>query len=221
MTLNAIQEAIKDDMEAYSAKIEHARTHLEPGARELSDLLRAELDNSDYFQAQLVAIGYGICGGTDLGHIAPIARIIQITHAAAQLTARGDVLAGANALHVAMALLANVNAPESLRIKALSITHRSMMLHTQALAATVQDSDSTIHCYATEEVLNPLHVGMVFTGVGCPETDAITPFALAWGRALRTMATTDQNHASAQLQGVDFWPPEQLAILRKFYTLHT
>lgn len=221
MALQDIQRAVRQDMQAYCAQIQQNRRHLEPGTRTLSDLLEQQLrSDGDYLQAQLVLIGYDICGGAAMAELIPVARAIQTVHAGAQLLAKGHSLAHANAVHIALAQLANVAAPEALRIKALSITHRSMMLHAQGLAAADKLSDHALFCFATEEILNPLHVGMVFTGVGCPETDAITPFAMAWGRACRAADASDADAAQAALDELDFWPANQLRTIRECYQWH-
>ena len=218
MKLHEISSAIRDDLRDYCTAIDRNRNHLNPDTRILSDQLVRQLRaDTDYLQAHLVVLGYEICGGASMAAIIPVARSIQVAHAGAQLLAKGHGVASAHALHIAMTQLANVDAPDSLRIKALSITHRSMMLHAQGLAAANQTSANSVYCFATERILNPIHVGMVFTGVGCPETDAITPFAMAWGRAAVDDTENGFGAALKFLDELDFWPQQTLQNLRSFY----
>jgi geranylgeranyl diphosphate synthase, type I len=89
--------------------------------------------------------------------------------------------------HAAQTVLANLNAEPELRLKALSITNRTMMItaHGQTLdimnelVKTPTEADITRVLEwktALYTIINPLHVGMVLAGAGCRETDAITPF---------------------------------------------
>jgi geranylgeranyl diphosphate synthase, type I len=98
--------------------------------------------------------------------------------------------------HAAQTILANLDAPEDLRLKVVSIANRTMMVtaHGQTndiineVVANVTEED-------VERVLewktahytfnNPLHVGMVLAGAECDATDAITGYAMQAGKAFQ------------------------------------
>lgn len=90
--------------------------------------------------------------------------------------------------HAAQMLLANVDADPELRIKALSIMNRTLLItaHGQTndiineVRADVNEKsveDVMLWKTAYYTFLNPLHVGMVFAGADCHQTDAITEYA--------------------------------------------
>lgn len=98
--------------------------------------------------------------------------------------------------HAAQMILANLDAPETLRLNVVGIVNRTMMItsHGQTsdimneVVASVTEADvdrvlewKTAHY----TILNPLHVGMVLAGADCSATDAITPFAMHAGRAFQ------------------------------------
>jgi geranylgeranyl diphosphate synthase type I len=98
--------------------------------------------------------------------------------------------------HAAQAILANLDAPENLRLNVISITNRTMMItaHGQTddimneVVADVSNEDirrvlewKTAHY----TFLNPLHVGMVLAGADCHATDAITEYAMQAGMAFQ------------------------------------
>jgi geranylgeranyl diphosphate synthase type I len=102
-------------------------------------------------------------------------------------------LAGA---HAAQTILANLDAPEQLRLSVVSIMNRTMLItaHGQTndivneVVAEVDKADidrvlewKTAHY----TVLNPLHVGMVLAGADCHATDAITEYAMQTGKAFQ------------------------------------
>jgi geranylgeranyl diphosphate synthase type I len=102
-------------------------------------------------------------------------------------------LAGA---HAAQTILANLDAPEQLRLNVMSIMNRTMLItaHGQTndivneVVAEVDEMDiervlewKTAHY----TVLNPLHVGMVLAGADCQATDAITDYAMQTGKAFQ------------------------------------
>jgi geranylgeranyl diphosphate synthase type I len=98
--------------------------------------------------------------------------------------------------HAAQIVLANLNADAELRMKAVSIVNRTMMItaHGQTVdimnelvdMPTAKDIDDVLEWKtALYTIINPLHVGMVLAGVGCRETDAITPYALHAGKAFQ------------------------------------
>jgi len=98
--------------------------------------------------------------------------------------------------HAAQMILANLMVDEELRLKAVSILNRTMIVtaHGQTndimneVVADVTEADvdrvlewKTAHY----SFLNPIHMGMVLAGAGCDATDAITPYAKATGRAFQ------------------------------------
>ncbi len=107
--------------------------------------------------------------------------------------ALNSALSGA---HAAQMILANLEANEELRLKALSIINRTMLVtaHGQTsdivneVAAEVSETEvERVLEWKTANYtfLNPLHVGMVLAGAGCESTDAITPYALHAGKAFQ------------------------------------
>lgn len=98
--------------------------------------------------------------------------------------------------HGAQAILANLDADAELRLKAISITNRTMAItaHGQTLdilnelvdKPDMADIERVLEWKtALYTVINPLHVGMVLAGVGCRETDAITPYGFHAGKAFQ------------------------------------
>lgn len=98
--------------------------------------------------------------------------------------------------HAAQVVMANLNAPDKLKIKALSILNRGMVVtgHGQIndgmneyLAdVSLEQTDKVLEwktAYYT--FLNPLHVGMILAGTECSDTDAVSDYAQAAGRAFQ------------------------------------
>lgn len=99
-------------------------------------------------------------------------------------------------MHAAQMNLANIDAEEELRLKAISIFNRTLAItaHGQTYdifsEASIEPNDNYIERTielktAHYTVLNPLHMGMVLAGADCHATDAITEYALAVGRAFQ------------------------------------
>lgn len=99
-------------------------------------------------------------------------------------------------MHAAQMNLANIDTDEELRLKAISIFNRTLGItaHGQTYdifseASTEPNDDfidKTIELKTAHyTVLNPLHMGMVLAGADCHDTDAITEYALAVGRAFQ------------------------------------
>lgn len=101
--------------------------------------------------------------------------------------------AAISGMHAAQTILANLDAPEDLRLKAISIMNQTMVVtaHGQTndimneVVAEVSQADvervlewKTAHY----SMLNPLHMGMVLAGADCAATDAITDFAMHIGK---------------------------------------
>ncbi|CAN5416910.1 hypothetical protein BH10PAT3_BH10PAT3_0390 [soil metagenome] len=98
--------------------------------------------------------------------------------------------------HAAQMIMTNLQAPESLRISALSILNRSLIvtahgqtgdIMAEAAGATREQDIENILEWKTAyyTVLNPLHTGMVLAGADCHATDAITPYAINTGKAFQ------------------------------------
>ena len=96
----------------------------------------------------------------------------------------------------AMGVLANLDVDPELRLKALSIVSRTLVItaHGQTLdiinelvdEPTEEDIERVLEWKtALYTVINPLHVGMVLAGADCDATDAITPFGLHAGKAFQ------------------------------------
>ncbi len=96
--------------------------------------------------------------------------------------------------HAAQMILANIDAPEHLRLNASSIINRTMVItaHGQTSDIMHEAVDSIgmediekVMAWKTSQYsfLNPLHVGMVLAGADCHATDAITDYAINIGKA--------------------------------------
>jgi geranylgeranyl diphosphate synthase, type I len=107
--------------------------------------------------------------------------------------ALNGAIAGA---HAAQVVLANLDAPDDLRLKAISIVNRTMLVtaHGQTndilneVVASVSEAEvervlewKTAHY----TFLNPLHVGMVLAAADCHATDAVTDYAMHAGKAFQ------------------------------------
>jgi len=98
--------------------------------------------------------------------------------------------------HAAQMLLANLNAPEDLRIKSLSILNRTAIITAhgqtndimnQVVAQVSEDDVERVMEWKTAHYsfLNPLHVGMVLAGAECGDTTAITEYSMHTGKAFQ------------------------------------
>jgi len=98
--------------------------------------------------------------------------------------------------HAAQMILANLDAPENLRLKTISIVNRTMLttshgqtsdiMNEVVASVTEADVDRVLEWKTAHyTILNPLHVGMVLAGADCAATDAITKFAMHAGRAFQ------------------------------------
>lgn len=98
--------------------------------------------------------------------------------------------------HAAQMILANIDAPENLRLNVISILNRTIIVtaHGQTndimneVVANVDERDvervlewKTAHY----TFLNPLHMGMVLAGADCHATDAITDYSIHAGKAFQ------------------------------------
>lgn len=107
--------------------------------------------------------------------------------------ALNSAIAGA---HAAQMILANLDAPENLRLSVLSIVNRTMLItaHGQTndimnevVAEVDPENIERVLEWKTAHYsfLNPLHVGMVLAGADCHDTDAITDYAMHTGKAFQ------------------------------------
>ncbi|HSX32641.1 MAG TPA: polyprenyl synthetase family protein [Candidatus Saccharimonadales bacterium] len=98
--------------------------------------------------------------------------------------------------HAAQVVLANLDADPDARLKALSISNRTMVItaHGQTLdimnelvaAPSAEDVERVLEWKtALYTIINPLHVGMVLACASCEFTDAITPYGLHAGKAFQ------------------------------------
>lgn len=87
------------------------------------------------------------------------------------------------------------------------------MLYNQA--QTYRDQTAALDSYATELVLNPLHVGMVLANADCAATDAVTPFALAMGRFAHAHDPRDLQQAEAEKARITQWPHNLLQNIQR------
>lgn len=174
------------------------------------------LEQSDLLQARLVVAGYVLCGGSLDPMIIDAARSLQMLHCAA--TADDAHRPGAAiGLHAAEIVLANLDAPAELKIKALSITNRSLMLRAQAAVAQDQLAHSVLDLSATEAILNPIHVGMVLADADCATTDAITPYAMAVGRWYVSRDAQWRTKALAASDILHTWQPSEYSLLSSVF----
>jgi geranylgeranyl diphosphate synthase type I len=106
------------------------------------------------------------------------------------------MMAAVSGSYAAESVIANLNVEPELRLKALSITNRTLVItsHGQTLdiinELVDQPSDEDVERVlewktALYSIINPLHVGMVLAGGGCEVTDAITPYGLHAGKAFQ------------------------------------
>lgn len=104
-------------------------------------------------------------------------------------------LAGA---HAAQMVLANLDVDSNYRLKALSITNRTMAItaHGQTLDILNELVDMPDEAdiervlewkTALYSVINPLQVGMVLAGVECPVTTAVTAYGMHAGKAFQVV----------------------------------
>jgi len=208
---------IVHDIAAYISATKKTMLSYSLGEQHSMTAFLDRLEKSDLLQAELVIQGYLLCGGNALQDVLPAARAIQMTHTYAEmLSDKEQAVAAASGLHAAEVILANLALEEGLRLKVVSITNRALLLYMHA-AASDQDTDYAQHCYATELTLNPLHVGMVLAGADCAATDAITAFALAWGRALRTPQETSYEEVDVAFESLIMWQKDQIQSLRELY----
>ena len=216
MTREAVHELVSQDIQNYIDSMRLASSTYDSGVRQASNQFLAMLETSDHLQAQLVVAGYLLCGGSINPMIVRAARAIQMTHATATHSTQSAAIT--IGVHAGEIILANLDVAADLRLKAVSITNRSLMLRAQASIAKEVHSRGILDARATEAVLNPLHVGMVLADADCEATDAITPYALAMGRHVVTGDVVDQLTAQEALASLTFWPDAELQLIVELFT---
>lgn len=98
--------------------------------------------------------------------------------------------------HAAQVILANLSAPEELRIKTMSILNHTAVVTAhgqtndilnQVVAEVSEEDVDRVQEWKTAHYsfLNPLHVGMVLAGADCASTTAITDYAMHTGKAFQ------------------------------------
>lgn len=201
-------KVIHDDIVAYAEKTRSSVAGVDIGSSAVIDtFLDALEDAQPYTQAQLVLAGYALCGGKDDSTALTAARAIQMTHTFADFCQKNAYLIGLQGMHAAQIMLANLDIKEELRLKALSITNRALLLHANGLASEQKGAPTTLDSFVTEAFLNPLHVGMVLAGADCEATDAVTPFTLNAGRA--QLAVSPAKAAEYRAQALNHLKPMQ------------
>jgi len=192
----------------YDAQMRQSNIHQGDAIREAGDHFLDVLQKTDALQAQLVVAGYLLCGGKNVADTAVMetARAIQMVHCSLDKAIAGMPASGIG-LHAAEIILANTAA--ELRLKTLSITNRSLLLHAQAATTDAPNPD----LLATEAVLNPLHVGMVLAGADCDATDAITSYALTMGCYYVTHSARYLQDAKTARKQLTFWSQTELQLV--------
>jgi geranylgeranyl pyrophosphate synthase len=171
--VSGYSQKINELIQAYCDKI-HPSAH----ESEYKNVLESNIGN---LQGVLVFVGYELCGGTNTKMIEQAALAIELFHAYLQCIDQGiDTTQALRAQHEAEIILANLDADSENRIKALGITNRTLMLANLARLETTSEDDR-IYWLATEQALNPLHVGQVLASADCKATNAVTPLALEFG----------------------------------------
>ena len=165
-----------------------------------SQYLAALKQNTERIQGSLVLFGYELEGGKDTAILARAALAIELFHAYVQCMNRGiDTDQALRAAHEAEIILANIEAPAEDRLKAVSITNRTLLLATLARNPDTSQED-VLQWRATELALNPLHVGQVLAGAECNRTNAVTDAALAYGKTLAQGNNKDVDELFSELR---------------------
>ncbi len=187
-------QSVNKIIQAYCAGL-HPSAH----GSEYKKILEA---NTDHLQGNLVLVGYELCGGEDSKMIGQAALAIELFHAYLQCVNKGiDLTQALRAQHEAEIILANLEADPENRIKALGITNRTLMLANLARLESTSEEDK-IYWLATEQVLNPLHVGQVLAGADCKATNAVTPLALEFGGRFVSGKKVDTTKFIEELQKI-------------------
>lgn len=216
MDSTKIKTAVEHDIADYCIGMRKNASTFDVQLRNATEYFLEKLEQTDSLQARLVVAGYQLCSGRDIDMALVAARAIHMTHVYALLCASHNehIAAALNGQHAAQMLLANVAAPDDLRLKAVSITNRALLLYMHGIASGDKLTPAIQDCFATELTLNPLHVGMVLAGADCAATDEITAFALSAGRML--LSQDEQQYqqlrtkAQQDLAAIKLWQPAEL-----------
>ncbi len=194
MDLSDYRQKINELVQAYCATIH-------PTARE-SEYKKILGGNSERLQGSLVLVGYEICGGKDAKMVGQAALAVELFHAYIQCIDQNiDLTQALRAQHEAEIILANLETDPENRIKALGITNRTLMLANLARLESTSEDDR-VYWLATEQVLNPLHVGQVLAGADCKATNAVTPLALEFGGRIVSKEEADTAKFLEALQNI-------------------
>lgn len=221
--LKHYKSLIDKDIDHYSRHIvTQARETYGPSsqivAQAYADILRR---GGKRIRGMLTLVGYQMCGGTDQALALQAARVIEMMHAYVliidDIQDRSVVRRGGSSAHVALGsndshagvaqalnaallgshgaqlVLATMDAPDEIKLKALTIMNHTMVVTThgqihdlanaQASTVTISEIDKTMQWKTAHySVLNPIHMGMVLANAGCEDTNAITDFALHAGK---------------------------------------
>jgi hypothetical protein len=214
-----IKTAVEHDIAEYCSGMRNNAQSFDAQLREATEYFLEKLEHTNSLQAQLVIAGYQLCGGKDTDMTLVAARAIHMTHVYALLCATHNqhMAAALNGQHAAQILLANVSAPDELRLKAVSITNRALLLYMHGIASEDKLTPAMQDCFATELTLNPLHVGMVLAGADCAATDEITAFALTAGRAMlspdKQQVAEYRLKARQEFAAIKLWNSAELATI--------
>ncbi len=190
--------------DAYQKRVEKTvAAYCETAAPVVKDSQYLEVlqTNTDRIQGSLVLAGYDLCGGSDHKMIDKAALAIELFHAYVQcLALETDTRQALRAQHEAEIILANLEVDPGYRIKALSITNRTMMLVQSTYLNPLAAEKS--QWQATAVTLNPVHVGQVLAGAGCEATNAVTPLLLETGTRLFEKNEIDMPAVLRDLQAI-------------------
>ncbi len=98
--------------------------------------------------------------------------------------------------HAAQMIMANLDASEDLRLNAISILNRGLLvtvhgqfndIFNQVIDDVTEKDVDNVTQWKTAHYtfLNPLHIGMILAGADCHDTDAITEYAMQVGSAFQ------------------------------------
>lgn len=98
--------------------------------------------------------------------------------------------------HAAQMVMANLSVDESLKLAAINILNRGMLItvhgqfndiFNEVSGSASEDDVNKVTKWKTAHYtfLNPLHIGMILAGADCHATDAITPYAMHVGQAFQ------------------------------------
>lgn len=228
-TLAWYEARVAEDLEAYAKQLRHT-TEWEFGAAiayEIEQFLQTLLAQK-HLGGALVLVGYEMEGGKDQDMIIRAARAVEMFHAV--VTMQRNRHAEQNATEAgeraAQLLLANLEVDAEVNRRAVSIMNRTLLLSAHAQTARKHDPHSAqaLAWEALERSVNPIHVGMVLADADCHATDAITPFATAYGQALLAPENEAQHYRRAAQRALpslqSLWPAAGPLLQSMVQSLH-